>query len=328
MTYSCRYYIIILCLSLLLTTFCTATAITQTYGVFDVTFYNIGDSDGENTGQSDWTSQQMDDVAGAIFEWQSQIANVAGRQIQMHLFWGNLNTLGGNMLGNSQSKKIEADGHVWNSVEYAWKAGQNPITSSYGYDTVIQLDSAAAGKSWNFGSDAPIEGEVDFRSIITHEIGHSLGWDSTYDKMFDDWGWMYTTRPYGLYGGLTAWDENLVDSSGNKPITRGKGTPGNFNQTDDPVYFDGENATALYGGLVPITAPATFSYASSLLHLDEATFGDMVMSSSIASGQMARTLSDLEWAMMEDMGWTVVPEPSSVILMISAFGMLRLRSRK
>jgi hypothetical protein len=44
----------------------TAETVTQSYGVFDVTFYNAGDSDGYATGQQDWTAQQMADVAASI----------------------------------------------------------------------------------------------------------------------------------------------------------------------------------------------------------------------------------------------------------------------
>ena len=36
----------------------------------------------------------------------------------------------------------------------------------------------AAGMGWNFGSAAPAANEIDFRSVITHEIGHSLGFRS------------------------------------------------------------------------------------------------------------------------------------------------------
>jgi hypothetical protein len=328
MTNSYRFCIAFLWVSLLLTTICSAATITQTYGVFDVTFYNTGDSDGKYTADADWTSEQMADLEASLNAWQSQIGNTAGRQIQLHMFWNNLNISGGKSLGGSINQRMQAGGQIWNSTEYIWKTGQQVITNKYGYDTAIQLDITAAGTSWNFGSDAPGTGEVDFRSVLTHELGHSLGWDTTYDISADDWGWMYTNRPNGFYAGLTSWDKNLVDGSGNKPANGGTGTPGNFNQTDNPVYFDGANATALYGGLVPIYAPQTYTYASSLIHLDDAAFSDFAMSYSIGLGQTARTISDLELAMMQDMGWTVVPEPSSVILMISAFSMLRLKKRK
>jgi hypothetical protein len=41
---------------------------------------------------------------------------------------------------------------------------------------------------------------------------------------------------------------------------------------------------------------------------------------------MVREVSELEWAIMEDMGWSVVPEPAMVILFIA--GGLAMRSRQ
>ncbi len=314
---------------LLFASICAAETITQTYGVFDVTFYNSGDTDGAKTGEQDWTSQQMSDVASAASEWQSHISNTAGRQIQVHMFWGEMDSLGTGVLGGSASYRIGNGSQIWNMGEYVWKEGLDPGLASTGFDTIIQYDTTAAGLSWNFGSTTPTSGTIDFRSIITHELGHSLGWDSTYDSdpRYDDWGWMYVNGTQGNYYGLSAWDENLVDSAGNRAISGGKGTPSNFDQTDNPVFFDGANAVALYGDLIPIYAPTTYNSGSSLVHLDESGLGDLLMSPFVSSGQMIRTVSELEWAMMEDMGWSIVPEPSSIILMLTAFGFIR-RKRK
>lgn len=292
-----------------------AEPVTQSYGVFDVTFYNAGDGDGYATGQQNWTAQQMADVAVSIAVWQGNIGNTAGRQVQMHVFWNELDSYGTNVLGGSASYRVGDGTTIWNLGEYVWKENANPGMTSYGFDTVIQYDVTAAGLGWNFGSAAPTSGQIDFRSVITHEIGHSLGFDTSYDYSYDDWGWFYTgSEGEGDYYGLTAWDKNLIDSTGNRALSGGRGTPSNFNELDNPVYFDGENATALYGDLVPVYAPAAYSAGSSLCHLDEAALGSLLMSPFVANGQMIRTVSDLEWAIMNDMGWNIIPEPTSILL--------------
>ena len=114
----------------------------------------------------------------------------------------------------------------------------------------------------------------------------------------------------------------------NRALNGGNGTPDNFNEVDNPVYWDGANAVGVYGDVVPIFAPDPFQPGSSLAHLDYATFGDYLMSPYISLGSMNRTVSDLEWAMMRDMNWAVVPVPGAVLLGMLGFGAAGLKLRK
>ena len=294
--------------------------ITHTYGAFDVTFYGNAETDGFTTGTQNWTSQQMTDVGASVQPWSSLIANVPGRQVKMHVFWQDLSP---GVLGGSASYRTGDGTTQWSLGEYVWREGVNAAIPPYGFDTYIVYDADAAGNGWNFGAGAPSAGEIDFRSVVTHEIGHSLGWSDTYDYTFDDWGWLGAS-----YQGLTEWDKNLVDSAGNRALNGGNGTPDNFNEVDNPVYWDGANAVGVYGDVVPIFAPDPFQPGSSLAHLDYATFGDYLMSPYISLGSMNRTVSDLEWAMMRDMNWAVVPVPGAVLLGMLGFGAAGLKLRK
>jgi hypothetical protein len=112
------------------------------------------------------------------------------------------------------------------------------------------------------------------------------------------------------------------------PAAGSRGQGGNFNQTDNPVYFVGTNSTAANGGnSVEIYAPTTFSSGSSLVHLNTATYPNALMKHAIAAGTMVRAPSDLEWAMMRDMGWNIVPEPGTLVLLPAAFGIFLIRRR-
>ncbi len=307
----------------LLTVTVWAAPVTVTHNYFDITFYNSGDTNGYATGEQNWTAQQIDDVKASIDAWSGHIANTPGRQIQMHVFWEEMDPMGTNVLGGSASYGFSDDTTQWNMGEYVWKQGANAPTTDYGFDTIITYDITAAGMNWNFGTTAPTGSQIDFRSVLTHELGHSLGFSSTYDRVYDDWGWDYEN---GSYSGISDWDRNLIDSTGNKPENRGTGTPGNFNQLDSPVYWEGAAATALYGDLVPIYAPSSWEQGSSLSHLDEGQLGSLLMSPAIGAGQMTRTVSELEWAMMTDMGWTIIPEPATLALL--GLGVLILRKQR
>ena len=196
------------------------------YGPFEVTFHNTGDTDGLYTGVADWTAQQMVDVAASIGTWASQITDTAARPVRMHLFWDELDSYSPQMLGGSASYRVGDGQTQWNLSEYVWREGMDPGTTTYGFDTVILLDITAASYSWNFGEGLPGGLEIDFRSVMTHEIGHSLGFTSTYSYCFDDWGWLGDA-----YQGLTEWDKNLVDGEGDYPVSGTRGAPGDFNET-------------------------------------------------------------------------------------------------
>lgn len=287
-----------------------AAPVTLTQGVFDVTFYNAGDTNGYTAGQQDWTAEQMADVAASIDAWSGRIANTPGRQVQMHVFWEEMNASGTHVLGGSTSYVMSDNITQSNLGEYVWKTGIDPGLTAYGFDTIIRYDITAGGLDWNFGQDAPAADQIDFRSVLTHELGHSLGFTTSYDFSFDDWGWYFSR-----YGGITDWDRNLVDSNGNKALNGTTGTPGNFNEYDNPVYWDGPAATALFGGPVPIYAPPAWAAGLSLSHLDETLLSEYLMSPVVDPGIVSRTVSPLEWAMMSDMGWTIIPEPATLLLL-------------
>lgn len=300
-----------MCMSLIGSTRAIAVS-TLSFGAFDVSFYNTGDTDGYATSSATWTMEQMMDVGAGVQAWSLGIVNTPGRQVRMNVHWQDFT---GPTLGSSASFRVANGTTMWNLGEYVWREGYDPGTTSLGFDTVVVYDTDAAGIGWNFG--AGYGAGIDFRSVTAHEVGHSLGWQS---------GCAQTSDKFGLFGtdsvGLTAWDKNLVDSIGNKPVSGGLGIPDNFNETDNPIFWDGPAATGIYASDVPIFAPEPFAQGSSLSHLDEGAFGNLLMSPYLAAGQTNRTVSNLEWAMMDDMGWNIVivPAPGAFALAGIGFG--------
>ncbi len=311
---SCRWTIAAGCVALVL---CSGAAWAVDVRIVDavtLTFYDAGDSDSSGLiGLKNWTTEQIDDAVACATTWTSRISDAAGRQVDVHFFW---HEYSGNILGGSSNPFESAGGNAYTFSEYVWREGVN-FTRPFGvdYDAVITYDNDAAGYAWNFGSDAPNGSEIDFRSVVAHELGHSLGFEGTYDNNTDKW-WS---------GGISAWDSYLRDDAGNAPAPNSKGTPHNFVQTDNPVWFTGPVAEAEYGGAVPVYAPAAFANGSSLYHLDD-TGGliDDLMSHSIGLGQTARMPTDLDWAVMQDLGWTLAPVPEPATIALFATGLTAL----
>jgi autotransporter-associated beta strand protein len=270
-----------------------AAQILRTVGPFDVTFYNNTQSDGGATGAVDWTPQQMDDIAAALSSWTNGISNAPGRQVKLHLFW---NSLGTGVLGQSSNQRSGDGTTSWTNTEHVWRDKVNVADGSTS-DCLIQFGT---GVAWNFGAGVPTS-SYDFRSVSGHEIGHTLGFVSTYDPGSDKFSSL----------GLSAWDKNLIDNSnvllGNRPVAGGTGTLGDFNQVANPVYFTGTNAKGQNGGNnVPVYAPNPYVPGSSMSHLNQASFPNALMHPQFSAGQSIRTPTALEWGIMQDLGWSVI----------------------
>ena len=278
-----------------------AVPVTVTYGPFDVTFYNNGDNDGFRTSFQDWSAQQQADVGATITTWSSQITNVPVRQVQLRLFWQNLP---GASLGQGLIPYNGDGTYAWTRTERVWRDGVDP---GLDWDVKITCDIDAAGSAWNFGIGDPAVNQYDFRSMMTHEIGHNVGFGGTY--ALDD----YAVSDKWHEIGITKWDSYLRDDAGNRAAPGGTGNPGNFNELDNPAWFDGPKAVAAYGGNVPVYAPAPRNPSNSLNHLDEALLPNALMSPILNLGEKERAPSDLEWAIMEDMGWKLKTADNPVL---------------
>jgi hypothetical protein len=288
-----------------------ATAITTNdVGYLRLTFFNTGEGNGSGkVGQQDWRELQINDMVASAQAWANILGNTAGRMVDVHCFWTNFS---GAILGGASSPYVGNYVTAQTYTEYVWRSGVNYTRPGGSYaDVTITYDIDAAGYAWNFGSDAPTGSEIDFRSVVTHELGHAVGFVSTYSSSSDKW-WL---------GGITLWDSWLRDDAGNAPLANTTGTPGNFNQLDNPIWFTGPNAVAANGGAnVPVYAPATYAAGSSLTHLNESSYPSTLMTPSIGLGEMVRTISAVEQGVLLDLGWNVIPEPATVSLCVLLLG--------
>jgi len=182
--------------------------------------------------------------------------------------------------------------------------------------------------TWNFAypwalGDAVPGNQYDFQSVAMHEMAHSLGILSGISSpTSNDRNW-------------TTYDSFLSTADGtaviNADYTWNTAYSANLTGADGGLYFDGPNAVAAYGGLVPLFTPEPWEPGTSVVHFDpdRAPSGQTyLMSPYYDRGAGVRTLTPVEMGMLTDLGYTVVyPSGVSVAFLFIGFGFVRRRQR-
>lgn len=186
--------------------------------------------------------------------------------------------------------------------------------------------------NWNFFhnwdySDSVASGAYDYKSTAMHEILHAMGFSSGINSS----GRGLQDNTSGTPDVWYDFDRFLTNSSGTflvNPSTFAFNTSLQGTLTGGSsagVFFSGANAMAAYGGRVPIYSPNPYEEGSSGSHTDDATFtggNQLMMNAATATGPGIRTLSAVELGILQDMGYSVIPEPSTYVLVFGAVALV------
>ncbi|UCF37680.1 MAG: hypothetical protein JSU96_02080 [Acidobacteriota bacterium] len=176
-----------------------------------------------------------------------------------------------------------------------------------------------------FGLDgATPANKLDFVSIIVHELAHGLGISSSYVVGGDGKGYYgYETdppspdQPLPLVFDTFVCDAREIALTGDAPALSDKQSfqSGSVELaaalTSDQLYFLGPISAILSGRVVPIPlyAPRSFSWVSSVSHLDEIAFPpggiDSLMTPGISLGESNHHPGPIAVGILAELGWTV-----------------------
>ena len=173
---------------------------------------------------------------------------------------------------------------------------------------------------WYYGTDAlPTGNDVDFVTVVLHEIGHGLNFASAIAQS--------GTLPDG-YPGI--YDRFLIEgATGGTALTSMTDAQRANALTSNDLYWMGEEGVAGNGGVRPrIHAPAQYEAGSSVSHLDETVHNLELMSPEYDVAD--HEISSMELGMLSDMGWTIIPEPGQVAMLLglAVMGIFWFRRRK
>jgi len=160
------------------------------------------------------------------------------------------------------------------------------------------------GKKWSF-DDTLASDQNDFTMVIMHELLHSFGWVFAGDNA----PYLNNRRYWSVYASLlvdkdgrTLWnDDHTWNTDFNPNLLRGNGG----------LFFGGANAVKANGGKpVPLFAFAEGWTGSTGQHLDDyspSTAGQL-MDAVAPAGTSIRVISPVEFGVLKDLGYTVVPQ--------------------
>ncbi|OZC01920.1 T9SS type A sorting domain-containing protein [Rubricoccus marinus] len=202
-------------------------------------------------------------------------------------------------------------------------------------DIVARFSSSRS--DWYFGTDGnPPRQQIDFVSVVMHEIGHGLGFAGS-GTVDDGEGTAECngTDGFGCYGLGAArfpivFDRFMEDGEGNSILDRetyanpslalGVLFQSGSQSPNDPrnLFYDSPTTFAIYGNQrPPIWAPATFDLGSSYSHWDEVVIrqGDInaLMTPQIAQGEAFQDPGPLTCALMQDIGWSLAPACATLV---------------
>jgi hypothetical protein len=168
--------------------------------------------------------------------------------------------------------------------------------------------------SWYFGMDGNTPGnQVDFVSVVLHEIAHGLGFSGSMSVSSGQGSWGSSRMP-------DSYDHFTENGSGQQLINTGifpnPSAALAAQLTGEDIFFDGPNAVAANGGSRPeLYAPSPWDQGSSYAHLDESFNGteNALMTWSLSDGESEHSPGPVALGILEDVGWTLTtvdPAPS------------------
>lgn len=183
-------------------------------------------------------------------------------------------------------------------------------------DILVNVNSGRS--DWHFGEGEPGSNEIDFTTVILHEIGHGLNFINLTDVSNGEGSWGVSGAP-GVPGILS---DRIVheDPPGtfnrilNESIYPNPSTELGDALTSNALFATGENtdlAAETSTGPVPaqLYAPSSYQGGSSIAHFDETAYpaGDpnALMTPQIGFNEVTRVPGPNFCGLLADMGWTL-----------------------
>jgi len=187
-------------------------------------------------------------------------------------------------------------------IALAEKLAGEDLSSPGSFDIIVTYNTT---RNWNYTSTNVTGSQLDFVTVILHEILHGMGFASSafFDEGSNNGFTTITTRslPNAYTNALeNRAGENLVASFDNSSTELGIQLRSNGLFMRTPTFTNSTDLPRIY-------APGSYQSGSSISHLDESTYRNTpnsLMKPSIAPGSIVHDPGDITLNILYDMGWS------------------------
>ena len=168
-------------------------------------------------------------------------------------------------------------------------------------DINATFDSAT---DWYLGTDGnPAANQIDFVSVVLHEIGHGLGFAGSATWNEDGTGsFLAGTTLFAFDNFVEKGDGTAVGTLASDGAALGAAL------ISDDLFWNGAGALAASSGTIKMYAPNPWNGGSSYSHFDEATYGAgdpaSLMTPQIGWGEAIHDPGAMALGLLSDIGWT------------------------
>ncbi len=272
----------------------------------EVTYFNA-------CGGNEWPEEAIQAFEYAADIWSMHLDSSVPVRIEAR--WENIGALGqaGPSLIIHSSAIPTGEDNSWYAVAQAnAMTGIDFLeTSGEDFDMVVSVNCTL--QNWYFGLDAePGSGDIDFVTVVLHEIGHGIGFFGTFlasnIRMEAEWGIPFqeeeTPMIYDRFAedgeGISLLEENIYPNPSNDLYQAVTGMRGG-------VLFVGPESTRMLAGEgVYLYSPTSWQGGASFSHLDEDTFRQTENALMIPRFDQAfamHTPGPVFCGMLDDWGW-------------------------
>ena len=233
-----------------------------------------------------------------------------------------------NLLGQAGPGGYNQDPSIGNGVSYYPDALSDSLAGTDVYpaefDIYAEFNSGAGSTYYGTDGVIPDVNDVDFESIVLHELGHGLGFSgsSYYDggSQLGSWDCQTVGPSFPCAAkGYEIYDTFLEQTNGAKlTTTYANDSTALGTAYLSPVFWGGANGKAANGGShVRMYTPNPWEAGSSIAHMDESTYpaGDVnsLMTPFLSNNEVVHRPGPVILGIFQDMGWiTTLDVPGKV----------------